>query len=95
MTPKHSLKLTCYGACLRRPVSSNVNVTGLRTALWRGDFGAELPPVAVLRLWESDPKQECKTDRYQKGSLLRSAYQSNCAPRLPMHHEHISPHFRS
>jgi hypothetical protein len=28
------------------PVMANVNATGLRTALWRGDLGTELPLLA-------------------------------------------------
>ena len=32
-----------------RPLNSKVNATGLRTALWRCDLGAELPLVADLR----------------------------------------------
>ncbi len=28
------------------PVMANINATGLRTALWLGDLGAELPLVA-------------------------------------------------
>lgn len=37
------------------PVMANVHATGLRTALWRGDLGAELPLLAVLRPSVSDP----------------------------------------
>jgi hypothetical protein len=50
------------------PVMTNVNATGLRTALRRRDLGAELPYLAVLRLSESDPKQTYTTDRYQRGA---------------------------
>jgi len=28
------------------PVMANVNATGLRTAIWRGDLGTELPLLA-------------------------------------------------
>jgi|CXWL01.1.fsa_nt_gi hypothetical protein len=31
---------------LGAPLNKNVNVTGLKTALWRCDLGAELPLVA-------------------------------------------------
>lgn len=35
--------------CSIGPVIANVHATGLRTALWRGDRGAELPLLAELR----------------------------------------------
>ncbi len=31
------------------PVMANVHATGLRTALWRGDLGTQLPLLAELR----------------------------------------------
>ena len=46
----------------RAPVNSDVNPTGLRTALWRCDLGAELPLLADTCLMplqaNDDPKQK-------------------------------------
>jgi hypothetical protein len=44
------------------PVSSNVNATGLRTALWRYDLGAELP---LLADGSPRPKPTYTTEGYQ------------------------------
>lgn len=46
--PNPSLQPTCWAgfASFRERLSSNVNATGLRTALRRCDLGAELPHLA-------------------------------------------------
>ncbi|MBL8076105.1 MAG: hypothetical protein JNL29_17205 [Nitrospira sp.] len=44
------------------------DVDVLRTALRRGDLGAELPLLAVLRPSVSDPNRKYTTDCYQPGA---------------------------
>jgi hypothetical protein len=39
------------------PAMANVNATGLRTALWRGDLGTQLPLLAELRPLVGDPNR--------------------------------------
>ena len=68
------VRVVCAGPTLRPGPGPIVvpavvyDVDVLRTALRRGDLGAELPLLAVLRPSVSDPKQTPTTDRYQRGA---------------------------
>jgi len=64
-----------------------VNATGLRSALWRGDLGAELPLLAVLRPSVSDPQQTVviplSTDRFAlKPAVRRTGREEHAWVRL-------------
>lgn len=65
MMPNHSFKLTCYGACLRRPVSLHANATELKTASWWCNLAAELPrlPIAVIADGQSCCSSTATLDR--------------------------------
>ena len=56
------------------PVMANIHATGLRSALWRGDLGAELPLVA-----DGSPRPLAEVnDRRLSGGGFKETFWISC-----------------